>query len=316
MDKQHVLLLETISDGAMAMLGKATIVHEAPGPDQGQSIAGRHPIAAIFTRGKGQVDRALIEACPHLKIIARAGVGLDNVDVELATEKGIMVINAPGSNAATVAEHTLGLLLSLQRKLYEGIHAVKNENWAYRHHYQGDELRGKTIGILGRGNIGTRVATLAEAFSMKVLYLARTRVQFEDLKSNERNLHELMAEADILSLHLPLTDRTRNLLNEKSLEYCKPGSLIINTARGEIVDHKALLRALKSGQVGGYAADVMSNEQRDKAGDLFAQPNVLITPHMASLTARTFTDMCEVTTRNLLAVLEGKSIPDRYHFNR
>ena len=226
------------------------------------------------------------------------------------------MINTPGANAATVAEHTLGLLLALRRNLFEAILQNKGGNWAYRHEYVGDELRGQTIGILGRGNIGTRVATLAEAFGMKVLYLARTRVQYEELKSDERNLHELMAEADVLSLHLPLTDRTRHLLNAKVLSHCRPYALIINTARGEIVDHEALDAALEAGRLGGYAADVMNEQQRKAHAALIERTNVLITPHVASLTNRTFTDMCETTVRNVGALLAGKGIPERYVANR
>ena len=316
MERPYVLLLETLSAGATEELNRRAIVLNAPSPDAGVATVDGHPVRAILTRGKGVVDRALIDACPQLEVIARAGVGLDNVDVDYATQKGVKVINAPGANAATVAEHTLGLLLALRRNLFEAILQNKGGNWAYRHEYTGDELRGQTIGILGRGNIGTRVARLAEAFGMNVLYLARTRVQYEELKSDERNLHELMAEADVLSLHLPLTNRTRHLLNTKVLSHCRPGAVIINTARGELVDHDALDAALEAGKLGGYAADVMSQEQRAAHASLIERTNVLITPHIASLTERTFTDMCETTVRNVGALLEGKGIPERYVANR
>ena len=313
--KPHVLLLEELTAGALAQLREHSHLHFAAAPDRGPELADQYPIRAIITRGKGRVDRDLIDRCPELEVVARAGVGLDNVAVDYATEKNVKVLNLPGSNAATVAEHTLGLMLGLQRQLHVAVREVKDGNWAFRHSYGGDELRGKTLGILGRGNIGTRVAALAEAFQMKVLFLARTRVQYEEQGSQERNLYELMEEADILSLHLPLTDRTHGLLSEKAFSRIKPGSLIVNTARGEIIDNEALLAALRSGRVGGYAADVMSKEQLAEAGDLIAHPNVLLTPHVASLTGRTFTDMSEQTVRNTLAILAGKTVPERYQYN-
>ena len=312
---REILIFEDLSAGAVEFLRSAGTLRFAEAPDLGMALAGEKT-HAIVTRGKGRIDAALLDACPNLRVVARAGVGLDNVAVDRATQLGIPVINAPGSNAATVAEHTFGLMLSLQRRLYAAVSENKSGNWAYRNAYAGDELRGKTLGILGRGNIGTRVAAIAEAFGMRVLYLARTRVQYEDLKSNERNLYELMAEADILSLHLPLTDRTHHLLGEKAFSKIKPGSLIVNTARGEVVDHAALLGALESGRIGGYAADVMSNEQRRKHPQVITHERALITPHIASLTTRTFNDICEVTARNVLAILNGDAIPDRYIANR
>ncbi len=291
-------------------------VHTAVAPDRGLESVGKAPIRAIITRGKGRVDRELLDACPQLEVIARVGVGLDNVDVAYATEMGVRVINLPGSNAATVAEHTFGLMLSLQRRIHQAINEVKADNWAYRLAYGGDELRGKTLAILGRGNVGKSVAKLATAFQMKVLFLARPQVQSKDVKRDERGIQLLLEQADLLSLHLPLTEGTRHLLNEVTLKHCKPGALIVNTARGEIIDHAALLRALRSGAIGGYAADVMSTDQRAESGTLLQLPQVLVTPHMASLTKLTFVDMCEQSVRNLLSLLAGGRISPRYLANK
>ncbi|NJK82764.1 MAG: hypothetical protein HC912_02080 [Saprospiraceae bacterium] len=133
-------------------------------------IAEKQPIHAIVTRGKGEVNETLIAACPDLQVIARCGVGLDNVNVDFATQKGIKVVNAPGSNADTVAEHALCLMLMLQRHLYASVQAVKQNDWQFRNRYQGDEIRGKTLGILGLGNIGSKVAHLAAAFGMHIIY--------------------------------------------------------------------------------------------------------------------------------------------------
>ncbi|MEL7161110.1 MAG: hydroxyacid dehydrogenase [Bacteroidota bacterium] len=311
-----ILLLETISPEADTLLRGAAEVRLAETPYSGPDIARDWEVEAIVTRGKGDVSAALIDACPKLRVIARCGVGLDNVEVRYATQKGIAVVNAPGSNADTVAEHTLGLMLSLQRRTYASIAAVKAENWDYRKEYGGDEIRGKTLGILGYGDIGQRVGRLAEAFGMRVHFLARPQVPGGDQDGSARSLDELLREADILSLHLPLTERTRLILNVTNLLRSRPGQLIINTARGGLIDEAALLRGLQSGRIGGYAADVLQTEPPAAASPLLALPNVLVTPHAASLTARTYNQMCVLTAHNTLALLKGEDVEEKYIFNR
>jgi phosphoglycerate dehydrogenase-like enzyme len=311
----NILLLETISPEADARLREQANVFMAAAPDAGKEIATKESIHAIITRGKGDVSAELIDLCPELKVIARCGVGLDNVDVAHATRKGVRVVNAPGSNADTVAEHTLGLMLSLQRQTFASVTAVKSGDWAFRNNFSGDEIRGKTLGILGYGNIGRRVEVLAKAFGMQVLHLAHPQVQAKDDGATARELDELLAEADVLSIHLPLNTTTRQLLNATALYQTKPGALIINTARGEIIDEKALLVGLQSGRIGGYASDVLTTEPPAKDSELVAHPNVLITPHAASLTARTYNHMCVLTVNNALALLAGEDVQRRYVFN-
>ncbi len=312
---QNVLLLETIAKEANDLLRASANVLLAETPLSGPAIARKHEIHAIITRGKGEVNTELIDLCPQLRVIARCGVGLDNVAVEYATAKGVRVVNAPGSNADTVAEHTLNLMLSLQRQTWAAVTAVKDGNWAFRNDFAGDEIRGKTLGILGFGNICRRVAILAKAFGMKVLHLAHPQVQAKDDGAMARNLNALLAESDILSVHLPLNVTTRQLMNTSTLQKTKPGVLIINTARGEIIDESALLAALKTGQVGGYAADVLTVEPPSPDSELVTLPNVLITPHAASLTARTYEVMCTITVQNTLGLLVGKDVDPRYVFN-
>src|SRR5690606_26342864 len=164
--KKNVLLLEPITDEAHRLLAEQVNV-----------LTEKHdgPIHAIITRGKGRIDQTLMDACPDLQAVARCGVGLDNVDVETAKAKNIQVINTPGANAATMAEHTLSLMLMLARNMYRSAAEVKDGNWTWRSQYSGDELAGKTLGILGMGDIGERVARLGEAFGMKVLYWNRSK---------------------------------------------------------------------------------------------------------------------------------------------
>jgi phosphoglycerate dehydrogenase-like enzyme len=316
MDKPtNILLLETISPEADARLREQATVFMASAPDAGSEIASKEPIHAIITRGKGDVSSELIDLCPELKVIARCGVGLDNINVAHATKKSVRVVNAPGSNADTVAEHTLGLMLSLQRHTYASIAAVKAGNWDFRKNFGGDEIRGKTLGILGYGNIGRRVKVLASAFGMQVLHLAHPQVKAKDDGARARNLDALLAESDILTIHLPLNATTRQLLNATALYQTKPGVLIINTARGEIIDETALLVGLESGRIGGYASDVLTTEPPTKDSALVAHSNVLITPHAASLTARTYNQMCVLTVNNALDLLAGKPVDRRYVFN-
>lgn len=320
MSRKHVLLLESISENAHRLLAEHCHVHEAETPFSGEAIASNHTIHAIITRGKGDVNADLIRQCPQLKVIARCGVGLDNVDVSFASAQGIKVVNAPGSNADTVAEHTLALMLSLQRKLYNSIDAVKKGDWNYRIRYQGDEIRGKTLGILGLGNIGSKVARLAQAFGMQILYWSRDKEKrsIDDINSQYTGLplDDLFRQSDILTIHLPLTEDTRHLISRQALEQMQPHTLLINTARGDIIDQSALTEALQDGKLGGFAADVLTTEPPADNEPLLQMPQVLITPHSASLTIRTYNEMCMLTVNNTLKLLSGKSIEDRYIFNK
>ncbi len=308
MNKKNVLLLETVSEEADRLLRENARVLEASSPFTGGEIAAVEPVNAIITRGKGAVSETLIRQCPRLEVIARCGVGLDNVNVDFATRKGVKVLYAPGSNADTVAEHTLGLMLCLQRNLYQSFIAVKHNQWNFRNTYAGDEIRGKTLGILGMGNIGKKVARLADAFGMKVIHCPHPYPA--------RTLDELLKQSDIISLHLPLTPETRNLIDRAALEKMKPSALLINTARGGIIDQAALTEALKNNRIGGFAADVLTTEPPSENDPLPSLPNVLITPHSASLTTRTYNEMCVITVKNTLALLAGEAIEDRFIFNR
>lgn len=310
----NILLLETITEQALHILTENVQVLFAETPFSGLEIAIQQPIHAIVTRGKGAVNEALINACPHLQVIARCGVGLDNVNVEVATQKGIKVVNAPGSNADTVAEHALGLMLMLQRHLYISVEAVKQNDWNFRNRYQGDEIRGKTLGILGLGNIGSKVAHLAAAFGMNIIYWD---VQPKNgVPYTYHSLEDLLGKADIISLHLPLVPATKQLLNANLLHKMKANSLIINTSRGEVIDQIALLEALEQNKIGGFAADVLEQEPPAANDPLLQQPNVLITPHSASLTARTYNEMCVITAQNTIDLLTGKTIDEKFIFNR
>ncbi len=311
--RPHVLMLESISDKAQNLLVQKASVFEAFTPDAAMEACQRQEIHGIVTRGKGQVDENLIKACPHLKVIARCGVGLDNIDVSFASQHKIKVINLPGSNAHTVAEHTLALMLSLQRRQFQSITQVKAANWDYRNQYQGDEIRGKTVAILGLGNIGKKVAQLIDAFGGNVIYWGR---QPQEVPYAYYSLEEALKLSDIVTLHLPLLTDTENLLDKERLALMKPGALLINTSRGAIVHQPSLVTALNSGALGGYATDVLVEEPPAPDHPFLHMDQVLVTPHSASLTATTYRQMCEKSVANLLALLNDESIDKKYIFNR
>ncbi|MFM2393152.1 MAG: hypothetical protein RLZZ546_1134 [Bacteroidota bacterium] len=257
-------------------------------------------IDGIVTRGIGIVNEELLAKCPQLSVVVRCGVGLDNIATETCKSKNIKVIYAPGSNAQTTAEHTLALMLNLQRNIFKAISDVKNGNWHFRNQHTSDELYGKTLGILGLGNIGYRVAKMAEAFGMHVVYWSKNP------KENEFKFlpfDDLLKISDVLSIHLPLNNQTQNLFNKSAFVKCKKGVLIVNTARANIFQKEELIQALDNGTVGGYAADVPMSPM-PKSGDPLNEHNkTLITPHVSSLTEATYYKMCQFTIENLVKVL-------------
>jgi len=309
-----ILLLETIANEAMQLLEAAPDVTILEGFDDAslEKHIGSNQIDAIITRGKGQVRKALIDKLPHLKVISRCGVGLDNIDVSEATRRNIKVVNAPNSNADTIAEHTIALLLMLQRNLYQAITMTKESRWADRSNYKGDETHGKTIGIIGMGNIGKKVAKIACALGMNIVYWSAKQ---EEVPYPFLPFDELISTSDILSLHLPLTPKTKNLIDAIALSKMKPSALLINTARGGIINQDALLKVLKDKKLGGFAADFLSEEPPQENDPLLQLNNVMVTAHLGSLTSTTYTKMCTITVENTLAILQNKTPMQHCIFN-
>jgi D-3-phosphoglycerate dehydrogenase / 2-oxoglutarate reductase len=300
-----ILLLEPIHEEARALLEDFHRVAAFEEPEREAPPA--EGIVAILTRGRGRVSRGLMEGCPELRVVARCGVGLDNVDLEAARERSIPVVYAPGSTTDTVAEHALMLMLALSRRLCALSGAVADGRWEARAGYDGTELKGKKLGVVGLGAIGRRVAALAEAFGMHICYFNRSarEVPYERLA-----LEELLKESDVVSIHLRLTERTRHLMGGRELALTKPGALLINTSRGAVIDQCALAAALQEGRLGGFAADVLEEEPPDPSEELLKSERVLITPHVAALTEETYREMCVRTAKNVLAVLRGEQ-PER-----
>jgi D-3-phosphoglycerate dehydrogenase / 2-oxoglutarate reductase len=238
----------------------------------------------LIVRSKTKVTADLLEQAPALKIIGRSGTGVDNIDVAAATRRGVIVMNTPVGNSISAAEHTIGLILSLLRKIPQANNSVREGKWE-RHKFLGTELHGKVLGVIGYGKIGTEVVKRALSFNMQILvydpFVSEALAQ--DLNLRLVKFEELLSQADIITLHVPLTASTRKLIDFRALVLMKHGAYLINTARGELVDESALLSALKSGKVAGAALDVFADEPQPNR-ELVSMPNVVATPHIGAST--------------------------------
>ncbi len=267
---------------------------------------------AVLSLLTDQIDAKVFDASPSVKIYANYATGYDNVDVTEATKRGITVTNAPAPlSSEAVAEHTFALMLSLAARIVEADESVRRgkfKGWAPMH-FIGTDLLGKTLGLIGAGRIGERVAFYAKGFGMKILYT--------DVKRNERiekecgatyyaTPDELLPQADIVSLHVPLLPSTHHLINESRLHLMKPKGLLINTSRGPVIDEKALEKALQEKRIGGAALDVFEFEPKTVPG-LTKLQNIVLTPHIASASVDARNQMAKMTAQNIIDFLDGKT---------
>lgn len=263
--------------------------------------------AALIVRSGTKVDASLLAKAPRLEVVGRAGIGVDNIDVEEATRRGIVVVNAPQSNTLSAAEHTMALMLALCRRIPEADRSVHRGEWN-RGKFLGVELAGKTLGIVGLGRIGTLVAQRASAFGMRLVaydpYVPRERAR--QLNVELVSLEELCRRSDVITIHLPKTPETEGLISESLLRMVKPSVRIVNTARGEIIDEAALARALQEGRVGGAAIDVFSVEPPPPEHPLLRAPNVILTPHLGASTAEAQDKAGRMIAEQVAAVLRGE----------
>jgi len=261
-----------------------------------------------FLCGDDAITRAVLEkSLPRLKVVAKYGIGLDRIDMEAATAMGIPVTFCPGVNHTTVAEHTFALLLALCRNLVEEVNYVRSGQWK---RVTGHEVHGKTLGIVGLGRIGREVATRATSFGMTVLAYGNhwdERFAAENRVVRVGNLDDLFRRCDIVSLHTMLTNQTRHMVNARRLSAARPGLLLLNCARGELVDATAIFDALKAGHLGGYAADVLDEEPPAPDSPLLTAPRTIITPHIGSRTHENVARQASMAVQNMLNVLQGKS---------
>ena len=255
-----------------------------PDLNQDQLLSEIQDSAALIVRSRTRVTAEVMGAASQLRVIGRAGAGVDNIDLDTATQKGILVMNTPGGNSISAAEHAFALLIALARKLSGADASVKAGEWD-KPAFVGQELRGKTLGILGLGQIGSLLARRAQAFQMRVIAYDPFVGQgyASDLEVTLSDLISVVQESDFLSLHLPLTEETREIISRETLSRMKPGAFLINAARGGLIAEDDLLDFLEEGRLGGAALDVFQSEPRVNKR-LLRSDRVILTPHIAGST--------------------------------
>ena len=307
MPKYHLLITDGLDASAQAVL-RPCAVDDRTGisaEDLAKIIA---DYDALIVRGRTKVAAPLLEAATRLKVVGRAGVGVDNIDLAAAKSRGVTVVNAPVSTTLAVAELTFGLLLALTREIPRADSSMKQGQWLKKE-LEGAELYGKTLGVLGMGRIGTEVARRARAFGMDVLgydpLLTPEVIRGRVAEPVDRD--ELLARSDFISLHLPLTSETRGLLDADQFAKMKDGARIVCAARGGIIDEAALSSALESGKIAGAALDVFASEPPG-ATDLVKHPKVIATPHIGAQTAEAQSRAAEDIAHEVLSALRGKKL--------
>lgn len=272
--------------------------------------------AGVFVHSENTFDESLITDAPELRVIAKPGSGIDNIDVEAATKAGVVVLHTPGMNAVAVSEFTVGAILAYYRDLRAAQSHLEAGGWRSQD-WWGSELRGKTVGLIGLGAAGFETATRIAPFCEEILvhdpYIDDERITA--IGGTRVSKAELISNADVVSIHVRLTPDTRGLIGADELERIGTESLLVNTARGAVVEEQPLIDALESGTIGGAVLDVFQEEPPSPDHPLLGRDDVLATPHLAGATVETRTQMLNVTARNLVDVLDGKPVDEEYVAN-
>ncbi|MDQ3962866.1 MAG: phosphoglycerate dehydrogenase [Actinomycetota bacterium] len=306
----RVLVTERLSAAGIERLREHVTVEERLDLSPAGLTSAIGDFDALIVRSATKVTAEVLERGENLKVVGRAGIGLDNVDVDAATKQGILVVNAPQSNVLSAAEHTMALLLAQARNIPQAHSALSGGSWE-RERWQGVELHGKTLGIVGLGKVGTLVAQRASAFGMRLLaydpYVTPARAAQMGVTLVE-TVAEVCRKADFLSVHLPKTKETVGIIGARELAEIKPGARIINTARGGLIDEDALLKALRDGRIAGAAIDVFDSEPIE-SHPLFEFENVVVTPHLGASTAEAQDKAGLAIAEQVVLALRGEFVP-------
>ncbi|MGN7859661.1 phosphoglycerate dehydrogenase [Microbacterium sp. 22303] len=312
--KPIVLLAETLSPATVDALGPDFDIRSVDGTDREALFAALADADAVLIRSATKIDAEALSHAPVLKVVARAGVGLDNVDIKAATAAGVMVVNAPTSNIVSAAELTVGHILSLARRIPAAHASLSAGEWK-RSSYTGAELFEKTVGIVGLGRIGALVAARLAAFDMRVVaydpYVTSARAQ--QLGVQLLSLEDLVAESDFLTIHMPKTPETTGMIGAEQFRAMKKTAYVVNVARGGLIDEEALLVALQNGEIAGAGLDVFTSEppvEGSAARALTAQPNVVVTPHLGASTDEAQEKAGVSVARSVRLALGGDLVPD------
>lgn len=309
--KPAVLLVDPIHPIYMSKLERAARVVRAPGYDEASlaKIAAVEKVSAIVIRTRGSVSEKVLRASPNLKIVGRHGIGVEHIDIAAATRAGVWVVNTPEGSRLAVAEHTWSLILALGKKIPDADRAVRAGDFAFRERRKSLQLYGKTLGIVGLGRIGTSVAEIgARAFGMKIIYadIVRYAAKERRLKARKCSLKKLLASSDVVSIHTPLDESTLNLIGVEELKFMRPIALLINCARGAIVDAAAVAAALNEGRIAGAGVDVFVPEEPSAAHPLLHCKNAILTPHSAAQTLEANLEYGKVV-EDVILVLKGRA---------
>jgi D-3-phosphoglycerate dehydrogenase len=311
MKPYRVLLYEDMHETGKQLLAEKAELVMANSLDEEALLEQVKDVDAIVIRANGAITERLMASAPRLKVIGRHGVGVDAIDLEAACRRGIVVCNTPAANVESVAEQAVAMMLAVSKQLHKADKAIRQGRWETRYEYIGQELASRTLGLIGMGRIGGRVAEICHyGFQMPVIYfdvIAYPEIE-EKLGAKKMAMDEVLRTADYISLHAPLTPKTRNLIGRDQFNLMKPGAVFINTARGPIVDEAALLEALTSGHLAGAGLDVYCQEPIQKNNPLLEIENVVLSPHMAAHTDDALRLM-SLVAEDVLRVLDGQE-PD------
>jgi D-3-phosphoglycerate dehydrogenase len=303
--KMKVLVSDSLSEQGLSILKQHFTVDEITGLSEDELVEIIAEYDALVIRSGTQVTRRVIEAAGKMKIIGRAGVGVDNIDVAAATEKGIIVVNAPEGNMLSAAEHTIAMMMALSRNIPQANASMKAKKWE-RKNFMGVEVNGKTLGVIGLGRIGAEVAKRAQGMEMDILaydpFISEDRAK--ELGVKLRTVKEIAAEADFITVHTPLIKETRNIIDEAEFALMKSNARIINCARGGIINEEALANALKSGKIAGAAIDVFVNEPPFD-GPLIECETLIATPHLGASTEEAQVNVAVSVAEEVISVLNG-----------
>jgi D-3-phosphoglycerate dehydrogenase len=314
--KFTVIVTEPINEAGIRLLGErnVNIIQMPPGSKEGDLLKIVSKADGLITRGSIMVTREMMAASPQLKAIGVHGMGYDHVDIVAAMELGKMVFNTPDALTVSVAEMTLAMMLALTRKVVAADKAVRAGDWNRKYNdLIGADLAGRTVGLIGLGRIGAAVARRLKAFDVDLLYYSRTRRrELESYIGIEwAELDDLLSRSDVISLHVPGTSETYHMIGPREFDLMKQGVLIVNMARGRVIDQEALLDALMSDRVAGAALDVFEEEPLDPAHPLTAMDNVILTPHLGASSLEGMQRMATQVAQGVLDVLNGKEPQNR-----
>lgn len=305
--RPKILIADPLAEPGPSILREVGEVIEKFKMGRDELLEAVRDVDAIVVRSQTYVTAEVIEAAPKLRVVARAGVGVDNIDVDAATRRGVLVVNSPAGNTLAAAEHTIALLLAAARNIPQAYAEMRTGKFD-RGKFTGRQVLGKTLGVVGYGRIGREVALRAKALGMKVLacdpYVADERIEQDGAKPV--SLDELLAQSDFVSLHVALREETKGMMGEAQFRAMKPTAIFINVARGKLVDEAALIRALQEKWIAGAALDVFADD-KNPSPELLAMPNVVATPHLGASTAEAQEQVARDAAEQVAAVLQGRA---------